>query len=414
MKAVVIGGGIIGLSTAYYLSGSGWEVTVVDSSDLSDNCSFGNMGMIVPSHFVPLAAPGMMAKGIRWMFNSKSPFYVRPVPTPSLLKWGMHFRRSSTRAHVERSASSLLDLNLKSRKLYEEIAATKGFDFNMESKGILMYYQSRRAEEEETELAEKAGSFGLNVEVLNSRQLTALEPGVEMNVMGAIHYKDDAHILPQQLMPQLIRYLKLKGVQFKVQHEVKDIKINSNSVTGVHTDKGEITGDIFVFAGGAWLQSLLAKAGISIPLMPGKGYSFTNEAPTKKLNIPAILCEAKVAITPMKHTMRYGGTMEIGSINNRINFKRVEGIVDSVKRYFPGLEQPMPSKGEVWYGFRPCSPDGLPYIGRSRKFSNLFIGGGHSMMGLSAGPATGKIIADLANDKDPGMDLSLFTPERFQ
>jgi D-amino-acid dehydrogenase len=414
MKAVIIGGGIIGLSSAYYLSRSGWDIIVVDRSDLNDNCSYGNMGMVVPSHFVPLAAPGMISKGIRWMFNSKSPFYIRPFPTPALLSWGMHFRKSATHSHVEKSASPLLQLNLLSRKLYEEMAQSEDFDFSLESKGIMMYYQTAKAREEECELAEKAIQFGLDVDILKTEELSAMEPGVDMNVLGAVHYKNDAHLLPQQLITQLIRYLKSVGVQFMVQHEVRDVQTRENSISKIITDKGEIEGDVFVFAGGAWLAELLAKLNIRMSLMPGKGYSFTNETPVKRLNIPAILCEAKVAITPMKTSMRYGGTMEIGSVNNRVNMKRVEGIVDAVQNYFPGLEQSMPAADSVWYGFRPCSPDGLPYIGRSKKFSNLFIAGAHAMMGLSAGPATGKIITDLVNEKDPTIDISLFDPARFQ
>jgi D-amino-acid dehydrogenase len=152
---------------------------------------------------------------------------------------------------------------------------------------------------------------------------------------------------------------------------------------------------------------------LNIPLMPGKGYTFTYDNPQKKLNVPAILCEARVAITPMNGHMRYGGTMEIGAPNKKINLNRVEGIVESISKYFPGIKLEVPEEKDIWYGFRPCSPDGLPYLGRSSKMENLLIAGGHSMMGLSLGPATGKVIADLANDQKTELDIKSFAPERY-
>src|SRR5215216_6398776 len=149
MKAVVIGGGIIGLCSAYYLQKSGWDVTVLDNSEANVNCSYGNLGMIVPSHFVPLAAPGMVAQGIRWMFNKKSPFYVKPALSGNLLSWGLKFIKSATPQHVENAASFLLNLNLYSKQLYEALQHEPGFDFALENKGILMYFKTDKVAEEE-------------------------------------------------------------------------------------------------------------------------------------------------------------------------------------------------------------------------------------------------------------------------
>src|SRR3954454_17677992 len=160
MRAVVIGGGIVGLSSAYYLQQSGWEITVIDKTDLSDSCSYGNLGMIVPSHFVPLAAPGMVSQGIRWMFNNKSPFYVKPSLNRDLISWGLKFIKSATKEHVEASARPLLDINLLSKKLYEELSNEQRFDFAMEKKGILMYYKTEKVGEEEVHLGEKARQMG--------------------------------------------------------------------------------------------------------------------------------------------------------------------------------------------------------------------------------------------------------------
>jgi D-amino-acid dehydrogenase len=413
MKAVVIGGGVIGLCSAYYLSEAGYDVTLVDRTDLSDSCSYGNLGMIVPSHFVPLAAPGIISQGIRWMFNSKSPFYVRPVPTPSLLSWGVKFLRSATEKNVTNATSFLLDINLLSRSLYEDLKDEPGFDFAYEHKGIMMYFRTPQVAEEEVHLAEKAKSMGLDVVSLSKDEAQRLEPEMELDVLGAVHYRCDAHLYPNKLNKQLIRELASRGVNVITGSEVKAIQTKKGQISSIIVGEREISADIFVAAAGAWLPHIMQLAGSNIPLMPGKGYSFTLDNPTQKLNIPAILCEARVAITPMDGKMRYGGTMELGPVNRQVNMNRVQGIVQSVPSYFSNIRLQMPQREEVWYGFRPCSPDGLPYIGYSKQLSNLIVAGGHAMMGLSLGPATGKLVAELASRGSTSINISAFDPNRF-
>jgi D-amino-acid dehydrogenase len=413
MKALVIGGGVIGLSSAYYLQKSGWEVTIIDRTDLSDSCSYGNLGMIVPSHFVPLAAPGMVAQGIKWMFNSRSPFYVKPSLSWNLISWGLSFIKNATQQNLEKSAIPLSAINLFSKKLYQELSAEPGFDFAMEQKGILMYYKTEKVAEEEIHLAEKARALGLDAVALDKKEVQVLEPDTELDILGAVHYRCDAHLYPNKLIPQLISYLKKAGVQFAINQPVVRINTEKGKINKVITTLGEFTGDVVILAGGSWLAQLSRMAGLHIPLMPGKGYSFTYDEPERKLNVPAILCEARVAITPMDGRMRYGGTMEIAPVNNKINIKRVEGIVHSVPKYFPDIQLEVPEEKDIWMGFRPCSPDGLPYLGHSRKVKNLIIAGGHAMSGLSLGPASGKIVADIANGQKPEVPIEIFHPERF-
>lgn len=413
MKAIVIGGGIIGLCSAYYLRKSGWEVIVLDNSEVNVNCSYGNLGMIVPSHFVPLASPGIVAKGFRWMLNNKSPFYVKPSLDFNLISWGLKFIKNATAQNVERAAMPLLQFNLYSKKLFEELSHQPCFSFALEHKGILMYYKTEKVAEEEAHLADKAQKMGADAVVLNKQQVQQLEPETELDILGAVHYCCDAHLYPNKLIPQLLHHLKSSGVDVQTNNPVQKVIVEKGKIKKVITSKSEYEGGVFIMAGGAWLNQLAKMVHLNIPLMPGKGYSFTYDHPQKKLNLPAILCEARVAITPMNGHMRYGGTMEIGKPNNKINLKRVEGIVESVSKYFPDIKLDVPEEKNIWYGFRPCSPDGLPYIGRSSKINNLFIAGGHSMMGLSLGPATGKVIADLANEEKTEVNIKAFNPERY-
>lgn len=413
MKAVIIGGGIIGLSSAYYLTKQGWEVTVVDKTDLSDNCSHGNLGMIVPSHFIPMAAPGIVAQGIRWMFNSKSPFYVKPSLSPALINWGIRFIKSANTAHVDRSAPYLKNIHLLSRQLYEILSATPGFDFAFEKKGIVMYYKTEKVAEEEIHLAEKAQALGLDAVVLSKEEARLLEPAVQLDVLGGVHYKCDAHIYPNKLNAQLVQYLKDTGVRFVTGNPVKKINRQGKSIQSLTVNDEELKGDLFIAAAGSWLPEVLKLAGINLPLMPGKGYSFIHQNPLHQLQVPAILCEARVAITPMGNQLRFGGTMEIGAINDKVNLKRVQGIVEAVPAYMPNVEMKMPAKEDIWFGFRPCSPDGMPYIGFGKKYQNLLYAGGHGMMGLSLGLATGKLIAELAEGSETSIDIKAFDPARF-
>ncbi len=210
MKAIIIGGGIIGLCSAYYLQKTGWQVTVIDANDLTDNCSFGNAGMIVPSHFTPLASPGIITQGIKWMFDSKSPFYIKPSFSWDLLKWVITFIRHSNIRNVEHAAPHLRDLSLFSSVLYQELSQQSGFDFALEQKGILMYFKTEKSGEEELYLAEKARSLGLDAEPLSKKQVQVLEPDTELDVLGAVHYHCDGHLYPKQSHETINKLYKRK------------------------------------------------------------------------------------------------------------------------------------------------------------------------------------------------------------
>jgi D-amino-acid dehydrogenase len=412
-KVVIVGGGIIGLSSAYYLNQLGWDVTVLDKGLLEDNCSYGNAGMIVPSHFVPLAAPGMVQQGIRWMFDSKSPFYVRPSLNKDLISWGVKFLKRANKKHVEQSAEPLRDLSLFSKQLYQELSAKDHFNFDLNNNGILMLYKSQKTGDEELHLAEKARDLGLDAVDLTPEECQKLQPGINLDILGAVHYRCDAHLTPNSLMIQLINYLEKAGVKIHRSSKVVKIESNGGKITKVRSATQEWDTDQVIIASGAWSPEIVALTGLNLPLMPGKGYSFMFNEPQKRMHIAALLMEAKVSVTPMGNQIRFGGTMEIGPINHQINMKRVQGIVESIPRYFPDIKPALPQEADIWHGFRPCSPDGLPYIGRAKKFSNLAIATGHGMMGLSLGPATGKLVSELITESPLSMPIAAFTPQRY-
>lgn len=413
MKIGIIGGGIIGLSSAYYLWKSGHQVTLIDQSDLTDGCSFGNAGMIVPSHIIPLASPGMISKGIRWMFNSTSPFYIRPRLRGDLIKWGWEFYKHANKKHVDQSAPALKEISLLSKTMFEQLSRELPFDFGYHERGLLMLYQTKETEHEEMEGAAYANKLGIEAQVLTAEQVQQLEPEIKVTVRGGVYYPGDAHITPQAFINQLIAFLKEKGVIIQSDTTVLDFRVESGKVKSVKTNRGEFQFDEVVVATGSWSGLLVSKLGIALPMQAGKGYSFTLENMQTNSRIPSIFLEERVAVTPMGNTMRFGGTMEITGVDHSINMNRVRGIVASIPRYYPELNVDMPKKEAVWHGLRPCSPDGLPYIGRSQKISNLVIATGHSMMGLSLGPGTGKVVSELIDREKTSIALSAFNPERF-
>jgi len=402
----------MGLSSAYYLNKAGHEVAILEKGDLTDNCSFGNAGMIVPSHFVPLASPGMISQGIRWMFSSKSPFYVKPSLNADLISWGLKFMKNANASHVEHSAKPLTELSLLSKSLYEDLAKEPGFEFGLTEKGILMFYKTEKAGEEEAHMAEKGRSLGLDMAVLTPAECKALQPQLELDVLGAVHYRCDAHLYPNQLIANLLKYLEAKGVNIMRNHEVNKIETSQGEITKVFTGSKEWTANQYIIAGGSWSPSIAALVNMKVSIMPGKGYSFMVKEPQDRMQIPALLAEARVAITPMNGSLRYGGTMELDKINSRINKNRVHGIIDAIPKYFPGLQPQIPAAKDTWFGFRPSSPDGLPYIGYS-KYKNLVLATGHGMMGLSLGPATGLLVSQLISGTKTSITIDAFSANRF-
>jgi D-amino-acid dehydrogenase len=413
VKIGIIGGGIIGLSTAYYLRKSGHEVTILEQSNLEDGCSFRNAGMIVPSHIIPLAAPGMIAKGIRWMFNSSSPFYVHPSFNSALIKWGWEFYKHANEKHVKKSIPALRDLSLFSKLCYQQWAKELPFDFGYQERGLLMLYQKPETEKEEIEAAHIANDAGVKAQVLSADEVQQMEPDVRVNARGGVYYPGDAHLTPQMLIQNLIHHLKTQGVKLQSQTTVQDFIIDQNKIKTIKTDLRDFEFDQVVLATGSWSGTVASQLKLSLPMQAGKGYSFTLQNVEKNTRIPSIFLEARVAVTPMGNTLRFGGTMEITGVDHSINMKRVKGIVDSIPKYYPDMKVAMPKQEEVWHGLRPCSPDGLPYIGYSSKTKNLVIATGHSMMGLSLGPGTGKIVSELVIGEKPSVNLTAFNVERY-
>lgn len=397
----VIGGGVIGLCTAYFCAKRGHRVTVIDRGSESDlNCSYGNAGMITPSHFVPLAAPGAIRVALKWMWNPESPFYMKPRLDRRLVAWAWMFNRAATVKHVNEASPLLLQLNLASRELFVQLAR-EWRDFTVEEKGIVMLCNSEEGLEHERATAAYARQLGLTVECLDAKQLAAMEPDLRMNAAGGIYFPRDAYLAPWQFMSALKKRVPVQWTT------TTTLRANGRRI------ESDLKADEYVIAGGAWSSQLAADLQLRLPMQAGKGYSLTLQRPRKQPRHAMILSEARVAVTPMLDALRFGGTMEVTGNDLSINPARVRGIIKAVPKYLPDFSADDFRDVTPWAGLRPCSPDGVPYVGRFARYENLSVATGHAMMGLSLGPITGKLLSEVLSDERTSIPLDQLSPDRY-
>lgn len=411
-QVVIIGGGISGLCSAYYLFREGYEVTLLEKKDLSEGASIINAGFNTPRHIIPLAAPGMVNQGLKWMWKSTSPFYIKPRWDLDFFDWAWKFKRSATKAHVERSIPVLKDISLKSNILYEEILETVDFKAHYRKDGLLTVFHTEKAKKAEIEKGKRIQSENLDVEVLSKNEALQVQPALDEKVLGAVYYKCDAHSTPGDFINRFGDWLARNGVNLKFNEEVTELVKKGNELIGVKTNSRYYQADLFVLAAGSWSSQLARTLGLKIPIQGGKGYSMDVYRETG-ITLPAILAESKVAVTPMDGFTRFAGTMEFSGNNDIIRKERVGAIARAAASYYKNIEITREEKNNARSGLRPVSPDGLPFIGKTSRYDNLIIAAGHAMIGWSLGAVTGKLVSQIAIDREPMVNLVPFNPDRF-
>lgn len=407
----ILGGGIIGLCSAFYLSRQGAKVTVIDQNTIGQSCAFGNAGYITPSHFIPLSSPGMIHKGLLWMLNPESPFYIKPRCDKNLLSWLWRFAKNCNRRHVDGVKKLLVDTSMQSLHLYQELSQTLAHEFEFKERGLYIVCNSEGYSKTERDNSHRANDLGLHAHWINQEELAICEPGIKFAAKGAVFYPEDAHVNPAKLLAKLHQYLKEQGVKFVENVAIKEFKTAGKNITELRSQENTYPVNQLILACGAWSTQLAKLLDFNLPIQAGKGYSVTINNPWKT-ETPFILAEARVAITPFEKTIRFGGTMEFSGLDLSIKQRRINGILKSVKRYIPDFDQNSVDTTKAWAGLRPCSPDGLPLIGRVKKYSNLIVATGHAMLGLSLAPVTGKMIAKTIYDESCTIN-KLFDPNRF-
>lgn len=410
---LIIGAGAIGLSSAYYLRQKGLSVRIVEKDVPGSGASWRNCGLICPSHYVPLAHPGVISSGLKWMLDPVSPFYVKPRLDRGLISWVMKFRTACGVERTNRSIPLLFDLNDESARLYGEIAARKIFSFNYDEKGLLLVYNTPQGREDSLAEAEVGMKLGIPVKEWKADDIGGLDPNLKLKSGGAFHYGTDTHMSPQKFVEGMAAHVQRESVEIVTGADVSGIDARNGAITGVRTSKGEFRAKQYVVAGGAWSEGLVRSLKLKMPIQPAKGYSITFDRTPDMFSTPMILVERKVAITPMGDKVRYGGTLELAGFDLSINMRRVQAIASAVPVYLENVRVPAFSEPDVWSGLRPCSPDGLPYIGRTMKYSNLVTAAGHAMLGMSLAPVSGKLVSEIVTGLTPSIDCTLLRPERY-
>lgn len=410
---VIIGGGAIGLSSAYYLNKAGYSVVILDDQtpDQKGSCSWGNGGMVCPSHFVPLAAPGVVKQGLKWLMDPESPFSIEISPSFELFQWLWQFRKAANVTHVEKSANILRELGMYSRALYQELNQILDFGFTQD--GILMLCNENKILEHELSVSQMAREMGMKAIDLDSKGVAKIETGMATHLAGGVYYPLDCHVNPISFLSAMKNHLIENGVSIHHNKMVIRLMGDEKKLKIACTENEKYIGDHFILAAGSFSNQLIRSIGLKMPLMAGKGYSVTLDSPQKKPNIPAILVEARVASTPLEKGWRLGGTMTVTRRSKRINEKKLHAMLRSVSKYYPDYKYDWTSTLEPWVGLRPLSADGMPYIGSFSKYPNLIAATGHSMVGVSLATGTGHLVSDLVAGREPALDLTKFKPDRF-
>ena len=412
-ETLIIGGGAIGVCCAFYLNALGRNVLLVEKNDICSGSSYGNAGLIVPSHSIPLAAPGVIGQGLKWMTKPQSPFYIKPRLDRNLLAWLWKFRGACNIHHVRQSIPVLHDLHTASLNLFDELADIEGLDFALEKKGMLELYNTQQGYDKGVKNIHLIKEFGIHNRILSKKELDEFIEGIQTAAVGGVYRSYDAHLIPDQFVRRLARHVEKSGVQFLTSCEVLDFETTGRQVSRIKTTRGDIMAEEIVIAGGSWSAELARNLQLNLSMQPAKGYSITFRRPAQCPSLPVSLAESKVVLTPMEDTLRFAGTLELAGFDQSIDLRRVQAIFNAVRAYFPDMDPDSLELLEIWRGLRPCSPDGLPYLGRTPRYDNVIIATGHGMLGISLAPITGKIVSQLSAKDTPPINMAALSVERF-
>jgi D-amino-acid dehydrogenase len=409
---VVVGGGAIGVCCAWYLSRQGLKVTLLERDEVGEGCSYGNAGLVVPSHSIPLAAPGVWQQGLRWMLRPGSPFRVKPRLDAGLLRWLWRFRAACTIGHVQRSLPVLRKLSYASLALWDELAARPGLEFGYRKGGMLTAFRTPHGFAEGTREAALLLDHGVTNQVLSAKAVLAAEPSLHPSLSGGVFFPDDAQLVPDRFVTGLAALARGEGVEVRTSTEATGFEVSDGRVLAVLAAGRRFEVDELVLAAGAASARLGRKLGLRLPMEGGKGYSVTIHASRHGPRVPLILAEDRLAVTPMGERVRLSGTLELAGEDLSVDRPRALRLLGAAQAWFREPHA-VDERADVWSGLRPCTPDGLPLIGRPRRLANVIIATGHAMLGVSLAPITGRLVADLASTPRAEPDGAL-RPDRFE
>ncbi len=409
---LIIGGGSIGLNCAYYLLKAGRKVTILDAKEIGKGSGSGNAGHIVPSHIIPLAAPGVVTSALKWMLDpAHSPFGMAIRLDPNYISWLLKFVFACSEANVQRSITPLNDLGQLSAKNFAQIITEEKFDCSYQEKGLLFLYKTEKAFHDGQHEDEFMQKHGIPVSVYDKSKVHEVEPAALDDVIGGVHFTGDAHLNPAVFLKSLSERVRAMGAEMFENTPVIGFESANGKITKVKTDTGDFEAEQIILAAGALSPSVARDLKLNIPIQPARGYSMTMSATKQMPGHALILGERRIAVSPMGGLLRFTGRLEVGNYSMEPNPIWIQRIENSAREYL-SLDEKLDIK-DTWAGLRPTTPDGMPIIGRSPRYQNLILATGHAMLGLSLGPGTGQLVAELVTGQKSAFDLSPLRVERF-
>jgi D-amino-acid dehydrogenase len=406
----IVGGGSIGLTTALELARRGLKPVVFErAGDLLGSCSAGSAGLLSPAHSTPLATPGAVKEGVRYMARRDSPFSMRP--RLGLIPWLVRFMAAARSSKVTAGTDVLRELSLSSLELHEKLAAD-GLDTGLSARGALNIYETERAFEAGKAEAGALAPAGVESRVLSAEEARELEPALSDRVVGGVFYPDEAQCDPERFLTAVADAAVAEGALIRLRAEVFGLQTNGSRVEVVETALGDVKPRELVVANGAWTAQLSRAAGQPIPIQGGKGYHVDLERSDSDPSVPVYMQEARCIATPFDDRLRLSGTLQLTGLDMRLDRIRAMATLEAGGRTLRGISRSRMT--EVWRGIRPCAPDGLPVIGRPARIQNIVFATGHAMKGLHLAPATASLVADLLTGREPMLDLEPFSPDRFR
>ncbi|MDV3127317.1 FAD-dependent oxidoreductase [Mycobacterium sp. 21AC1] len=407
---VVVGGGVAGMTVAYELALHGASVTVLErGEDVGGECSSGNAGMVASTHAMPLASPGALREGLRYMLRADSPFYLRPRPgmVPWLLRYGM----ASTPARARAAGRLLLDLTQAGLEAHRQMQAD-GLETGLQTRGHLDAYESQAGMDSGRAEIQHRHARGLPGELLSPDELLKFEPSLSKTLAGGAFYEDQAWCDPLVFIRAIAAAATGLGVTIKKRVEVLGLERKADRIVAARTTAGRITGDTFVIAAGVWCRPLARSAGLYLPVEGGKGYHVELPESAAPLRVPVYMADSRVVATPLPGRLRLSGTFELDGLDDRVDPIRVRAITAAGVRVLPGLSG-MEAVG-VWRGLRPCAPDGLPLVGAIPWTQNLLVDTGHGIGGITTAPVTARLISEVIRGVPTSLPMDLMRPDRFK
>ncbi|RMF42444.1 MAG: FAD-dependent oxidoreductase [Planctomycetota bacterium] len=412
----VIGGGIIGLSCAWYLARRGHRVTVLDRGLIGSGCSHGNCGLVCPSHVLPLAEPGMLGMGLRALFHPRGPLRISPRPNLRRWHWFWMFARRCNRTDMLESARAIQPLLQSSLAEFQRWVADERLACEWQQKGLLFVYRDQRAWQAYRRTNDLLQlEFGEPAEEVNADEVRELEPALNDSVCGGWYYAHDTHLRPDLLLTSLRDRLAASGrVLLRENVAVASLDGQDSSCRAiVCADGSRVAVDGVVVATGAHANEFASMLGAALPVEPGKGYSVTVPPPSPTPAIPLIFPESRVAVTPFRNSLRLGSVMEFVGYNAQIPAWRIEYLKARAADYLRFPQSAIDGEQSRWFGWRPMTPDSVPIIDRSPRWVNAWVATGHNMLGLSMGPATGRLVAELVDGDQPHLNPAPYRCSRF-